>query len=387
MKLKAITRGCFRGPAVALALSALVTGCVTPAGKEAPPPATTPSVPVPPPPAASGLDHSLIRGGGPNKLLTVSVLSVGSGSCAVIACPNGTRIIDDCGTSSGNGMTDSAIEWLRYAVTADSGRPPLYVVTSHGDRDHTNLIPDALSTDIKVDGFYYGGDWSGYPKYIKDWESGAEQAYGFKRAYPAQGRYGYDPANTPNSNLSCTAGVTGDGLWVLSQNAGDAKNDQSVAVKVSRGLRSVILMGDAESGTETAIKNTYNASFVHANLLVAAHHGSDKGTNTPEWGYAVAPEAVVFSAGTGYENYGHPRCSSVEVYRNANNLVKTAAHDMACYDGPYNSNTSSFKGVEQAAYNTAQSGALVYITDGDMEEVWTCSGNDVNKCQRSAPAP
>ncbi|NES68663.1 MAG: hypothetical protein F6K24_27255, partial [Okeania sp. SIO2D1] len=52
-------------------------------------------------PATAALTWQDIRGGNGN--IAVSMINVGQGNCVVIGCPNGNKLLADCGSSSFNG--------------------------------------------------------------------------------------------------------------------------------------------------------------------------------------------------------------------------------------------------------------------------------------------
>jgi competence protein ComEC len=102
-------------------------------------------------------------------------------------------------------------------------------------------------------------------------------------------------------------GVRVDILWpeiVPQEVAPQAKNNDSLVVRLQYGDRSILLPGDAEKQVEYVMLGENEPEFLHADVLKVGHHGS-KNSTMPEFLSAVAPQISIISAGE--ENpYGHP---------------------------------------------------------------------------------
>ena len=99
-------------------------------------------------------------------------------------------------------------------------------------------------------------------------------------------------------------------------------NSVSCVLKVSNERHSALLAADAEAPQERTMLARFG-SALHANVLLAPHHGSQT-SSTMAFVQAVAPEHVVFQ--TGYRNrFRHPRPSVVERYRAAGATVWDSA--------------------------------------------------------------
>jgi competence protein ComEC len=84
-------------------------------------------------------------------------------------------------------------------------------------------------------------------------------------------------------------------LWPPDAQGGPelSTNDASVVMRIGHAGRSVLLCGDIE---RTAQESLMNHPRIHADVLVAPHHGKVIG-NTADFIRAVSPEAVVCSSG------------------------------------------------------------------------------------------
>jgi competence protein ComEC len=84
---------------------------------------------------------------------------------------------------------------------------------------------------------------------------------------------------------------------------GESGNDASCVLHVATGGAAVLLTGDIEAGVEAGLVAAFGERL-RADVLVAAHHGSDSSTTMP-FLRAVAPRWVWFSAGWG-NRWGFP---------------------------------------------------------------------------------
>jgi competence protein ComEC len=91
----------------------------------------------------------------------------------------------------------------------------------------------------------------------------------------------------------------------------EPKNNDSLAMRVTFGQRSLLLSGDVERGIEQEM--LYTNELHPTDVLKVAHHGS-RTSSTEEFLSAVHPAFAVISAG--FENsYGHPHPSVIERLR------------------------------------------------------------------------
>ena len=108
-------------------------------------------------------------------------------------------------------------------------------------------------------------------------------------------------------------GVQVDILWpeiAADEVASEAKNNDSIVVRMQYGDRTVLLTGDAEKQVEYTMLDENEAAFLHADVLKVGHHGS-KNSTMPEFLSAVAPRISIISSGE--ENpYGHPHQELIE---------------------------------------------------------------------------
>ena len=78
---------------------------------------------------------------------SITMLDIGTGRCVVIACPDGSKYLNDCGSLQA--AADPRITSARARSRALSIERPaenylLYVVISHEDTDHQNLVDNFI---------------------------------------------------------------------------------------------------------------------------------------------------------------------------------------------------------------------------------------------------
>jgi beta-lactamase superfamily II metal-dependent hydrolase len=308
----------------------------------------------------------------------VTFLSIGTGLCTLISCPNGAKVLNDCGSKTTGldaGLIASADILFKQLVGSND---PLFVIVSHSDEDHFNLIQRFVGTH-SVEAVILGPIANDYP-----WDFDTWVRHGLLRrdGRPTlviddlATRY-HDPVTTPYRNVSC--GTPPDGIYILTANAGTAKNDRSIVSKFVHGTFSVTFMGDAEVQSEISARENYpgaDASFLYTDVLSSAHHGSvTHGANSPSWAMTVRPMATVFSAGTAYENYGHPRCLAATTYLHAplqRILQGLVSHNFTCYEW---ANVFHTTPETHGLYNLRDAGAVAISSDGSTWTMATCAMN------------
>ncbi|MRD49183.1 DNA internalization-related competence protein ComEC/Rec2 [Caenimonas koreensis DSM 17982] len=81
-------------------------------------------------------------------------------------------------------------------------------------------------------------------------------------------------------------------------------NAMSCVLRVSSGSRTALLVGDIEQPQEARLVHDASAALLHADVLLAPHHGS-KTSSSDAFVDAVRPSVAIFQAG--YRNrFGHP---------------------------------------------------------------------------------
>ena len=271
--------------------------------------------------------------------LEVTVLDVAQGDSILVVSPRGsTLLIDGGGAFTGfRGREEhlgadpgeeavSAYLWSRGIRTLDA------VALTHGHQDHVGGLTAVLE-NFGVKRLILGKETAA-PAFVRLKETAEQRRVAIEHEQRGQS-FQWD-------------GVQVDFLWPEGGAAGEvgaqAKNNDSLVIRLQYGERSVLLPGDAEKQVEYAMLAENDPSLLHADVLKVGHHGS-KNSTLPEFLGAIAPQVSIISSGE--ENpYGHPspellerlKASGSRVMRTDRNgevRVLTDGHDLlvSCFEG------------------------------------------------------
>jgi beta-lactamase superfamily II metal-dependent hydrolase len=285
--------------------------------------------------------------------LTLQVFDVGQGDGLFLTFPSGATMIVDLGSTKNLDLVwDSIKKWFAgNSKFSSAGQTLDYLVLTHPDRDHYNLIPRFCTTFTpKIRYLLYSGNPSQYA-------AGA--------LMPALAPYGPPQViNVPS--VPCDLTGTGAGslkefgaeVRVLAINvaatgtAGYVKNTLSIVLQIAyKGIR-LLLTGDATRHTEQVALASGGASIA-STVLKVPHHGSHRTSNAAGFIQAVAPYWAFISSDrqgtldedTG-EHTGHrlPQYLTADLLQRYGNLQKNvvdhgyvSAYQASDYD-EYNAN-------------------------------------------------
>jgi beta-lactamase superfamily II metal-dependent hydrolase len=320
---------------------------------------TEPPTPIAPLPAAAA------------DTLRVHLLNVGTGSCQVVECPGSDDVlVVDCGSMDG-GPSDLNRGAIAGYLESIGARGSVKVVLTHPHENHYNRIP-ALMGDRQAASIWLGGVFDGYggatPDRIDDWldaqtKAGVPIYVGFPPGYGNRG--------LPVEGLSCGTAET----FILTTNIGDDPNTNSLMLLVQHGSFRMVFPGDAQAATEASARANFGALLAGASVVVAANHGaSDAGGNGADWARHVAPQAVVFSAGSAH---GQPGQAVGDRY------LETVFEDVALHpmwwDPSPDGTTQPFE-TTRAVYSTALSGRVIVDSDGQTFAITCEKDGRVSDC-------
>lgn len=276
--------------------------------------------------------------------LTFTFIDVGQGNGTLVEFPNGELMLVDCGCkSSGTVQTKDGEEsvkvknyletqvknFLDNKVNTSKFKKLSYVIISHPDSDHLNLLPTVLN-DINVEQVIFGGK--------EEWYKKKQEVFNFfveKKAkifFINQGNpYSEAPNFGPDRRIIKNQDVS---VWIVSANAqptegknienlfqelpknnkpGTKTNTSSIVLCFQYGGNKVILTGDATFSTEWYILNqTYwkDGESLKSYALEGGHHGSED-SFSEAWLKKVNPQWIHFSADNKAQ-FKHPRGSVVQ---------------------------------------------------------------------------
>lgn len=270
--------------------------------------------------------------GGP---LTFQFLDVGQGDGIYIEFPNGKNMLVDLGSTKNKDLTNGDV--LRYFAGQTRFRSPStlnYLVLTHGDQDHYNLVlPFIRHFKLTVQNLIYGGYDSHYTygkkpdkstpteKHLPAIKELAQKILTFTGSGPhALGRpddFGGVQVIIQAIDAPC---VNKANAWL--------HNTPSVVLQLIYAGQSVILSGDATIDTEAYILGYWETVFkssgsqgsggtggtvsedemdvaddfegvdhpLQSVVLKVGHHGSLRTSIRPEWIEAISPQYIFISS-------------------------------------------------------------------------------------------
>ena len=217
-------------------------------------------------------------------VLIASFLDVDQGDCEFFKLPDGKTLLIDAG-DIGDG--DKLVSFLKQNEINKLD----YVIATHPHADHIGGMSDV------IDSFEIGQIFA--PK-IADADIPTTKTY--EEFLLSVQRKGLKITSAKHgSTLFSGEDYKAECFSPCSENY-ESLNNYSVTVKLSYGIHSFLLTGDAEKVSEAEmLKNGYN---LKSNVLKIAHHGSTTSTSK-KFLKAVSPDYAVISCGED-NRYGHP---------------------------------------------------------------------------------
>ena len=215
------------------------------------------------------------------SVLQVTFLDVGQGDCTLLRTTDGDILVD-CGPEAS--QESLCRELKRLGVK----RLALLILT-HPDEDHiggADAILDAFPTDL----VYVNGTESNNESAIRLWDS--LRTHKVKTEVVRAG------------NWISVGDVLLTFLYPFEDSEVTDGNESSLVFRVQFGETAMLMMGDAEQETETALLDRYVSAHLAADVLHVGHHGANT-SSTEDFLRAVSPSVAVISCGAG-NRYGHP---------------------------------------------------------------------------------
>jgi competence protein ComEC len=257
--------------------------------------------------------------------VTIHFINVGQSVSTLVVGPTGETMLIDTGH-----FRDDGEYVLQYLQTHEIDRID-YLVVSHNDADHIGgnaAIIEHFETEGDGIGAIYdpgiAASTQTYSEYLDAVETHGVTLYETRAgdSIPFEG-VGVEVLGPPEPYLES-----------------EARNENSIVLKLTHGEVSFLLTGDAEDDQEAHLVNQYGDQL-QTTVLKAGHHGS-KSSTSGELLDTVRPQRVIISSA--YDSqYGHP---AVEV------LQRLAERSIP-------------------AYWTATHGHIVLVSDGESIAVRT----------------
>jgi competence protein ComEC len=232
--------------------------------------------------------------------LHLDILDVGQGDGMVLWLPNGKVMMIDYGSTKNKGLVsqDSFKYFRDHTSFKNQGQVLDWLVLTHGDRDHYNMVEAFLATfGVNVRNVLHGGLETDYAGLI-----GRLRA----RANPDNTKTAiHTGTNVGNFTLAQDLGaevvVVAIGVHGMGGATAHVKNTRSAVLRVTYAGISLLLTGDATTETESTIIGLINSRIIHkddlqSEVLKVAHHGSHRTSNHATFLKLVNPSYAFFSS-------------------------------------------------------------------------------------------
>lgn len=223
-----------------------------------------------------------------NGTVEVHFINVGQSVSTLIVSPTGETMLVDTGHYRDDG------EYVIQYLQAHNIDLIDHLVVTHNDADH--IGGNAAIID------YYETSADGIGAVYDPGIAASTQTYA--KYLDAVEEYDVTLYETREGDTLAFEGVTVDVLGPPEPYLeNEARNENSIVLKLTYGRTSFLLPGDAEDDQEAYLIEEYG-SELQSTVLKAGHHGSAS-SSSGAFLDTVAPEAVIISSG--YDNqYGHP---------------------------------------------------------------------------------
>ena len=296
--------------------------------------------------------------------LTLHFIDVGQGDSTLITCPNGANILIDAGNLPRRAQTETRVrDYVRNQIASRGGDID-YLILSHPDADHYNLLRPVLQ-GVPIGRTYYVATRNHYSdRTLFDWISTVGRTNVHLTGTD------FDRQTAPNPDIDCGAAH----VWIVAagvQVPNDDKNTKSIVVMVRMGDFEAMITGDATFATEDVIMGRYAPTWLDIDVLQVGHHGSERTSTSPRWAATLSPRTAIMSAGS-QNDYGHPRRAVTDLLE-----PQTDAADPHPYrDVTIRAQSPKYRYVtrptyRESIYSTSTNGTIVVRTTGTGYSVLT----------------
>lgn len=233
----------------------------------------------------------------PEKKLKTVFLDIGQGDSAIISLVNDQHYLFDAGMKSFDGYDAGAYHILPY-LKWEGIRKFNGAFISHYNLDHFGGL-GAILKEVYIDTIYVPAlpkNDSVFMKLISE----------YKGNYGKIVQLGKDDKLFVNDKVKIdvlSPNISGNDTTITGE-----VNEESLVVKVSIGINTILFTGDIGFKTEKLLIN--NESLLNSSILKIGHHGS-KYSSSLEFLKKVNPRYSIIQSGK-YNSYGHPTNETIE---------------------------------------------------------------------------
>ena len=216
----------------------------------------------------------------PSATLTINLLAVGAGQCAVVDLPDGRCAMFDCGSDS---LQDPIRKAVAPVLRQERRTRVDLLVLSHTDHDHVSGAAELIAD--------YGVRVVVLPPRFREFAGRDEAGRALLRAIDESGA----TVHTLHAGESLPfGGARLEALWPGAAVASDATNENGLVLELHFAGQSVLFTGDIQGVAESGLVE-HSREALHADVLIAPHHGSSEQT-TAAFLKAVDPSIILASS-------------------------------------------------------------------------------------------
>lgn len=323
--------------------------------------------------------------------MEVTFFNVGQGNCTLVTYPGQKTMLVDAGSSKAPLNDPAKTQVVRDIIKGIKEKTPdkqLFVVASHADKDHINLLTSICAPLLKEKftlEFLLGGTPASYEK-----KDGKELlAFLEKHKKTCKKTFASDITGDGKTHEKEFSKIVPPYSKVLAAiTSADGKknvdpNDTSIVLKVREGHFSALLPGDATGNvTEPLIKNSRLSLL--SSVYELSHHGAEthNATTLPLL-LAINPKVLIISSGLFEGKFMHPRFETIKtsieycVKRNGAEarphlLTYQHTNGIRPYKGKADNNRFNVVAINTDGFATAQTTFPIYHT-ADVGTITCCA--------------
>lgn len=232
--------------------------------------------------------------------LVIYFFDVGQGDSILLRFPGGIDFLIDAG--SGTSASKTAIEAYLQALEAVGLDDIEYMMATHPDSDHINMLDDVLQKYDVHNIFYNGGTYTS-AAFKRFAELAENETYGDNTAASITYFDGDGDIYTVIEQDGISVTVYAPGYQRFA-----GSNAMSPITVVEYGGKRAVLTGDAEVATEQWFIGAVGQDSLDCDILKVGHHGSRTSSCAEFLDYITCEYAVISNGAT----YGHPHQETLE---------------------------------------------------------------------------
>lgn len=323
--------------------------------------------------------------------MEVTFYNIGQGNCTLVTYPGKKTMLVDAGFSKeplDDPHCDTVTTEIIATIKSKTPQKQLFVVASHADKDHINLLTRICGPLLK-DAFTIEFLLGGTPAFYKKKEGKELLSFIEKNKQICKKTFASDITGDDRAK-QFAALIPSYGKVLSALTTSEKKldpNDTSIVLKVRDGAFSALLPGDATGNVTNPLINTKALSLL-STIYELSHHGAESHLSTTlALLLAINPRILILSSGLYEGNFMHPRFETIRtaaefcVKRNRTGaqphmLTYQNSNGVPPYKGKTDETRLNLVAINDDGFCTSQTTFPIYHT-ADLGTI-TCSKEGVS---------